>query len=135
MVKSDVAAAVLIEKIVRAAYPSREPGAIQPLQWSILRFLARAPEEQCTAHMVAKFLGITAAPTSRAIQTLVKRGFIVQVKSTRDARSNLLFLLPPAREALKEDPLIRLAECVANLPEVEKGLFKKSLERIVVNVR
>lgn len=135
MVKSDVAAAVLIEKIVRATYPSREPGAIQPLQWSILRFLDRVPEEQCTAHMVAKFLGITAAPTSRAIQTLVKRDFLKQEKSTLDARSNLLILLPAAHEALKHDPLMRLAECVSNLPEDEKGLFKKSLERIVVSVR
>ncbi|MEH6835479.1 MULTISPECIES: MarR family winged helix-turn-helix transcriptional regulator [Falsihalocynthiibacter] len=134
MVKSDVAAAVLIEKIVRATYPSREPGAIQPLQWSILRFLARVPSEQRTAHMVAKFLGITAAPTSRAVQTLVKRGFIEQVKSEHDARSFLLVLQPAALQALKDDPLMRLAECVSKLPEDEKGVFKKSLECIVVNV-
>lgn len=134
MVKSDVAAAIIIEKIVRATYPSREPGAIQPLQWSILRFLARVPPEQCTANMVAKFLGITAAPTSRTIQTLVKRGFIKQMKSEHDARSFLLVLQPPAFQALKDDPIMRLAECVAKLPESEKGVFKKSLECIIVNV-
>lgn len=135
MAKSDLAAAVLIEKIVRATYPSREPGAIQPLQWSILRFLARASKEQCTAHMVANFLGITAAPTSRAIQTLVKRGFLKQEKNKLDARSNILILLEPAQEALKQDPLIRLAECVSNLPEGDKAVFKKALERLVIDVR
>jgi DNA-binding MarR family transcriptional regulator len=135
MSKSDEAAAVLLEKIVRAAYPSREPGAIQPLQWSILRFLARVPEEQRTAHMVANFLGITAAPTSRAIQTLVKRGYIKQVKSEHDARSFLLVLTEPAIAALDGDPILRLAKSVSDLPADEKVLFKKSLERIVVNVQ
>lgn len=135
MLKSDVAAAVLIENIVRATYTSREPGAIQPLQWSILRFLARVPKEQCTAYMISNFLGITAAPTSRAIQTLVKRGFVRQIRNESDARSFLLVLQRPAVEALKQDPLTKLAECVSNLPEGEKDLFKKSLERIVVRIR
>ncbi len=135
MTSSDVAAALLIEKIVRAAYPSREPGAIHPFQWSILRFLARVPEEQQTAHMVAKYLGVTAAPTSRAIQTLVKKGMVEQIKNETDGRSFRLRLTPAALLALEEDPLLRLAASVGDLPDAQRTPFKKALESIVMQVQ
>ncbi|WP_380054190.1 MarR family winged helix-turn-helix transcriptional regulator [Falsihalocynthiibacter sp. SS001] len=134
MLNSDVAAAVLLETIVRATYTSREPGALLPMQWSILRFLARVPEEQRSAKMITKFLGIPAAPTSRAVQGLVKRKLVKQEKSLEDARSFRLVLLPDAKKALEQDPLLQIAKSVANLPDEEKQLFKKSLETIVMDI-
>ncbi|MCV6824924.1 MULTISPECIES: MarR family winged helix-turn-helix transcriptional regulator [Halocynthiibacter] len=135
MNKRDIAAAVLLENILRSTYPSREPGAIQPLQWSILRFIARVPEEQRTANMISNYLGVTAAPLSRAIQTLVKRGYIVQKKNAKDARSFLLFLTDEAVEALKSDPLLRLADSVSQLPEDQRDAFNKALEQIVKDMQ
>jgi len=35
--KTAVAAAVLMERLIRDAYPARQSSQIQPLQWSILR--------------------------------------------------------------------------------------------------
>ncbi|MEO1363018.1 MAG: hypothetical protein AAFU86_04485, partial [Pseudomonadota bacterium] len=57
--KKLIASIILLERFVRDIYPSRESSAIQPLQWSILRYLARMPADQCEVRFIAKFLGLT----------------------------------------------------------------------------
>ena len=38
--KASLAAAVLLERLIRDTYTARHSSEIQPLQWSILRYLA-----------------------------------------------------------------------------------------------
>ncbi|MFT6104439.1 MAG: DNA-binding MarR family transcriptional regulator [Paracoccaceae bacterium] len=130
--KSDIAAAILIEQLVRGTYSSLRSTDIQPLQWSILRYLARTQVELCTVQYVARFLGLTTAPVSRALQTLSKRGMVEAKSNPDDARSNLLFLTNEGRLALDGDPIILIATRLNMLPDDQRATFKRALQTLVI---
>ncbi len=131
MQKSDLAAALLIEKVVRDAYSARRPGEVQPLQWAILRYLQRAEDTQRTPTWIARYVGVTAAPVSRALKTLEARGAILTSPSQRDARSIDVRLTPLGEALLREDPIRYVAAQIAHLPEDERAHFKQTLQTLV----
>ena len=65
------ASAVLLEKIFRNAYENRRSSEVQPLQWSIMRYLVHASEDRRTVVWLASFLGMTHAPVARAVMEAV----------------------------------------------------------------
>ena len=128
--QSERAAAILIERIVRSTYPSKHVKEIQPLQWSILRYLQQMPQERCEVRWIASFLDLTRAPVTRAIQTLEKRGLIQQVANAGDKRTKTVTLTAAGIEALKKDPIIKLAKLLELLPPVERKQFERSIREI-----
>ncbi|WP_052700917.1 MarR family winged helix-turn-helix transcriptional regulator [Loktanella sp. S4079] len=130
--QSNFAAAILIEKIVRETYTKRSSTAIQPLQWSILRYLQRTPDAQCTMSMLASFLGLTHGPVVRAISTLVKRGLVEQIANLQDARSKTLKLTPAGHDALESDPILGIASRIDNLPEDDQQIFVKLVRSLAM---
>lgn len=130
--QSNFAAAILIEKIVRETYTKRSSTAIQPLQWSILRYLQRTPDAQCTMSMLANFLGLTHGPVVRAISTLVKRGLVEQTANLQDARSKTLTLTKAGQEALKFDPILGIASRIGSLPENDREQFVKLVRSLAM---
>lgn len=132
--KTAVAAAVLMERLIRDAYPARQSSQIQPLQWSILRYLARAPEDQRQLRYVAPFLNLTAAPVARALTTLAKRGLVAQRISDTDSRVKTITLTQIGLEALREDPILIVAERIGALPRTERDGFIKSIRSIALGM-
>lgn len=130
--KSDLAAALLIEKIIRETYASARSSDIQPLQWSILRYVERTPAQDCAASRIAAYLGLTHAPVVRAVKTLVKRGLIKQERNPRDARSNILSLTELGYETLTADPILKVVERLQRLPEGERELFKRLVRSLSI---
>jgi DNA-binding MarR family transcriptional regulator len=131
--RGDLAAALLIEKIVRGTY-TKNSTEVQPLQWSILRYLERAPEPRCTMTWIRSFLGLTHAPVVRAIKTLVNRGLVEQLDNPSDARSNILRLTHKGCETLAFDPMLSVALRIQKLPEVEREQFKKIVRAITMDL-
>ncbi|ASM73341.1 MULTISPECIES: MarR family winged helix-turn-helix transcriptional regulator [Roseobacteraceae] len=132
--RTTVAAAILMERLIRDAYPARHSSEIQPLQWSILRYLARVPEDQRQLSRIAPFLNLTAAPVARALTTLAQRGMLTQRVSETDSRIKTITLTELGVDALRQDPIISVASRIDTLPENERRDFIKSIRSIALGV-
>lgn len=132
--RSDRAAVILIEKMVRDMYQSKASSEIQPLQWSILRYLERTPEPRRTMSWVTSFLGLTHAPVVRAINTLVRRGLVEQQPNPTDARSNILSLTVIGLNTLANDPILGVVRRMSNLPDGEREQFRKTVRTLAMDL-
>jgi len=122
-----VGLAVLFEQINRAIYPDRGPQVIQPAQWSLLRYFARANRLNRTVGRVAKYFGITKGPASRAVTALERRALLTSIPNPDDGRSALYSLTQKGRETLQTDPIERLAEAIAELPKGDRAALQRAL--------
>ncbi len=128
-----IASVILLERFVRDIYPARHSSAIQPLQWSILRYLARTRAERCEVRWIAQFLGITRAPVTRAIATLESRNLVSQVVSGEDARSKTVTLTAFGVETLGQDPIVVAAERIRVLTKPEQEQFARAVRTLALN--
>ncbi|MEM7720732.1 MAG: MarR family transcriptional regulator [Pseudomonadota bacterium] len=115
-------------------YPERAPGALQPLQWSILRFLEHRAPEEATVSAVARFIGISHAPVSRSIQTLCKKGLLSPIKCGTSRRSNAYALTPEGARMMQADPFLRLKAGFSHLDEKSRAEFERQLRHIVISL-
>ena len=122
-----VAAALLMERTVRQVYEDRTSSAVQPLQWAILRFLQSRPTSDARVATIAKYLGTTHAPISRAISTLTNRGLVAKVDGDGSSRTAPLVLTEKGRQTLTYDPILQVAKKIAALPDRERKLFEQVL--------
>ncbi|MFV0291782.1 MAG: MarR family winged helix-turn-helix transcriptional regulator [Paracoccus sp. (in: a-proteobacteria)] len=125
------ASAVLLEKIVRDAYEKRRSSEVQPLQWSIMRYLSLASEDRCTIVWISGFLGVTHAPVVRAIKTLLRRNYVVQKVNPADARSKIVTLSREGWLQLNADPLLAIAERIEKLTEDERRVLNTAVKQLI----
>jgi DNA-binding MarR family transcriptional regulator len=131
----ELASVVLMEAIVRDMYPLKASKEIQPLQWSILRYLEDNPVERCSLTLISQYVGLTAAPVGRAAKTLQDRGLIRHQPNRLDARTKQFVLSDAGREALKDDPVINVARKVADLSDEERAMFRKVMQKLMLAMR
>jgi DNA-binding MarR family transcriptional regulator len=131
--KKLIASVILLERFVRDIYPAKHSSAIQPLQWSILRYLARMPDDRCEVRWIAQFLGLTRAPVTRAVATLESRSLISQMTSGVDARTNTITLTDLGVATLALDPIVEAAERIRVLPEIDQAQFINSVRSLALN--
>ncbi len=127
-----VAAALLMERTVRNIYEERSSSAVQPLQWSILRFLEAAPTDDARVANIAKYLGTHHATVSRAVSTLVNRGYVGRKGGSHALRTAPLVLTDLGRETLKKDPILKIAKKIDSLPEGERRQFERVLTQLAL---
>ena len=130
--KQLIASIILLERFVRDIYPSRESSAIQPLQWSIIRYLARMPADQSEVRVIAKFLGLTRAPVTRAVAKLESRDLVCQRSNADDARTKTIYLTASGKTALEYDPVIDAVARVRTLPVDMQREFINSVRSIAL---
>lgn len=128
----DLAAAILLERLVALSYRDKRSSSIQPLQWAILRYLNRDSEDAGSISALGSFLGLTHAPISRSVATLKKRGLIADRRNPKDLRSRILILTKKGYEVLADDPMNGLAGCIKALPREQRSNFLKSLNSIAM---
>jgi DNA-binding MarR family transcriptional regulator len=119
-----------MERLVRDAYTERRSRDIQPLQWTIMRHLAGCDETQRTVQAVARAVGLTTAPVSRALRTLQNRGLIRQEVNERDARSSVSLLTEEGQQALQNDPLQKIENALGKQPEQDRVAFASMIKRL-----
>lgn len=123
-------AAVLMEGIVRNSYPLKGSKDIQPLQWSILRYLKDSPQDRSSLTLISEFVGLTSAPVGRAANTLVHRGLAAFRPDPKDKRTKLFSLTEAGKRAMDEDPILVLAEQIGNLGDEQRAAFVKALREL-----
>ncbi len=129
-----IASIVLLERFVSDIYPAKHSSAIQPLQWSIMRYLARMPVERCEVRWIAQFQGLTRAPVTRAIATLEVRQLVSQQISGEDARTKSVALTKRGIETLSNDPILLAAKRVQALSQNDQDQFVRSIRALALNL-
>ncbi len=119
--------ASMFEQIVRASYERRGPSGLQPAQWSALRYFERAGASARTVSGLAKFMGVTMGPASRAARALERRGLLTSERSSADGRSVIYALTPLGLDELKDDPLLRLANALDRIDPAALAAISRSL--------
>ena len=119
--------ASLFEQLVRATYDRRGPSELQPAQWSALRYFERAGASARTVSGLAKFMGVTLGPASRAARALERRGLLASEKNSADGRSVIYTLTSVGQKRLGADPLIRLAKALGRLAPSDIATLSQSL--------
>ncbi len=130
--RSDLAAAILLDSLISEAYADRGPGQISRLQWSLLRCLARTYPKEKTPTWLARFVGVSLSPVSRALNSLHNRGLIERCKCHVDSRQINIKLTEVGCETLKSDPLGALARSISKLPKEQRLNLKQSIQSISV---
>lgn len=128
------AIAIMMEQTVRQMYPERAPQAMHPGQWAALRFIARANREASSVAGLARYLGITLAPASRAVQSLVRKGLLATEQDKSDRRVTRLSLTPEGREVLESDPIRDAARVIAELPDNQREALAEALEFLLLRL-
>jgi DNA-binding MarR family transcriptional regulator len=106
-------AAHLIDRLDRLMRSGANIEGLNPAQWEALRYLARANRYSRTPAALADYLGSTRGTVSQTLIVLEQKGFVGRTQSTRDKRSIDLELTPQGEIALKDDPLLALAQDLA----------------------
>ena len=128
-----VAAALLLERTVKNIYTDRSSSAVQPLQWSILRFLQSAPTSDAHVSSISRYLGTNHAPVSRAISTLMKRGLVERTNGSEHSRRSPIVLTSAGVEMLQSDPILKVAGQIVKLPEAERRCLEHALRRLALS--
>lgn len=128
---SSYAAALLIERLVQDSYPDRQPSAMKPLQWSILRYLKSVDGKPVDVTTVAKYLGRTNAPISRAVTTLESRG-LLEKGNTVGSASVAITLTDSGMAVLDSDPMRRFASWITDLPENERETLLRAVRSMTM---
>ena len=125
---------IVLERLVRLLYPQRAPGSLQPLQWSILRFFTTADEQTATVSDAARYLGLSHAPVSRAVQTLLTKRMLEKVENPEDRRGSIYHLSENGRETIKSDPFFVLVEAMDTIEMDRANTFEQTMLQVVLHI-
>ncbi len=131
--RSDLATALLIERLVREAYSDRAPGSVTALQWAILRAIDRAGSDGCTQNWIAGFIGVTAAPVNRAIAALERHNAVTRERDALDGRKSVVKLTKTGRSLLENDPIFAITARIARLSALKKVEFRTALQQLFLD--
>lgn len=120
----------LLEQTARAVYEARGPKAIHAGQWAVLRYLARAGKPARTVGGVATYLGVTHAPASRAVASLVRKQLVTVKPDPEDRRVRRIDLTAAGRSLLDHDPVHRLTTAIEALGEKKQADLAETLETL-----
>lgn len=104
------------------------------VQWTALRYFARANRFSRTPSAFAEFHATTRGTASQTIKGLIDQEYLVRTRSQSDGRSIRLDLSDKARRVLARDPLISLAAAADALPPGVRGQLAATLQRMLRQV-
>jgi DNA-binding MarR family transcriptional regulator len=125
-------AAYLIDRLERLARSGEAEAGLNPAQWEALRFLARANRFSRNPAALATYLGSTRGTVSQTLIALQAKGFITREPNARDKRSLDLTLTKQAEEILTKDPLLAMAQDIAEATGSASAALVSSLQAMLM---
>ena len=122
--------ALLLVQLSRRVLEKRDADDLHAVQWSALRYFARAGRRSATVMGLATYLGNTTGSSSRTARSLVERGLVVAEPLREDARSVSHVLTAAGEAALAEDPLGEVAGALGTLDEAELSALASALGKV-----
>ena len=132
--KDDVtpeAIAGMFEQASRLVHGARFAGGLTPAQWTALKYFAEAPPFQKTMASLARFQGLTLAPITRTVRTLMDKGLVDRHPNPRSKRADLIIVNKAGRQMLGQNPRAQIAEVVAKVPVEHREVFVRSMHTIL----
>jgi DNA-binding MarR family transcriptional regulator len=130
--RSGLGLAILLEQTVRLVYPERSPHDMHPGQWAALRYLSRANRDARTVAGLARFLGVTQGPASRAVSALERKGLVEGLRDPKDRRTIRLSLTKTGEDLLADDPIHAVAAALAALPAEQAAALRETVGDLFV---
>lgn len=124
--------AFLMDRLTRLLQAGTHAAGLPPAQWEALRYLARANRFSRSPSALAAFLGATRGTVSQTLIALERKGLVTRRPGPRDRRQVALELTDAGRRLLGADPLARLAEAAAALPEDDAHRLADTLAALIV---
>ena len=107
---------------------------LTPVQWTALRYFARANRFSRTPSAFAAFHGTTRGTASQTIKNLETQGYLTRLRSEADGRSTRLDLTDKARAVLVNDRFEAVVRAADALPPGVRGHFANALQRMLGQV-
>lgn len=126
--------AEMIEIVARSSQILGYASPIHPIQWSALRYLARAEAPARTVTALARFLGVTPGSASRTVDALIRKNLLIREADPRDRRVQVLGLTEAGTALMDSDPLTHLADAVGVLNADQKAALAAGLEQVLERV-
>lgn len=124
--------ASLVERIGRLVRAREAGTGLNPAQWEVLRYLARANRFSRSPSAVADYLATTRGTVSQTLISLESKGLIRKGVNARDRRGATLELTDAGGALLeKADPMDELTRALAALPPLHATLLSQALSRVL----
>lgn len=121
----------LIVHLGRVAAGDGFISGLTAVQWTTLRYFARANRFSRTVSAFAEFHATTRGTASQTIKGLVADHYLTRTPSESDGRSTRLELTDKARAILADDPFESLVQAAATLPPGGREVLAGNLERML----
>lgn len=128
---SDHAIAELIYQLGRIVQGEGFVAGLTPAQWTALRYFARANRFSRMVSAFADFHATTRGTASQTVKSLVMRGCLTRIRSSKDGRSASLNVTAKGREALADDPFENLVRAVGDVSHGGRRHLATGLERVL----
>lgn len=126
--------AELLVHLGRAARRDDAQASLTAVQWTCLRFFARANASTRTPSAFASFQTTTRGTASQIIKTLEGRGLIARRRSPTDGRSVQFDLTKAGHILLTQDPLGDLNSLLGKIGSAERAVFLATLSRLATSL-
>lgn len=97
-----------LDQVFRSIREIQYTNGLLPVQWEVLRYLARANKYSLTPTFVANFLGTTKGTASQTLYSLENKGYICRTANAKDKRVVNLALTKAGSQILESDPVMAL---------------------------
>lgn len=126
-----------MERLNRLIRAGSHAADLNPAQWDILRYLARANRFSRTPAALAEYMSTTRGTVSQTVIALEKKGYLSKRGGKRDGRQVDLELTAGGRALLKKDILKTVAREIDATGEAERlaDFLAMALARILENRR
>jgi DNA-binding MarR family transcriptional regulator len=128
---SALAIAALVEQLGRQVQNLCFTKELAPVQWSALRYFAKAGPAARTVSGLAAYTGVNASSASRTIQLLLAKGLVRTETDLGDCRMRMVSLSQAGIDLLDRDPLAALAGALHTLNENEQAILRDLLEKVL----
>lgn len=126
--------AELLDRFSRIVRQLEYDAGLNPAQWEALRFLRRANRISRTPGALAQFLNTTRGTASQTLIALAAKGYVHKVPCRTDRRVTFLELTEKGTAQLVSDPLKRINELTASLPDGLESALVDGLNRLLGRV-
>jgi DNA-binding MarR family transcriptional regulator len=104
---------------------------LYPAQWSAIRYFHSRSGSHRTAIALARYQGIAFGAVARTVRTLVARRFLRKAGSAGRGRGEIIEVTPEGEAILAHDPLLTLAEAIAQFDAGKQEALAEVLDAIL----
>jgi DNA-binding MarR family transcriptional regulator len=122
---------ILIERLSRLIRSHEHDTALNPVQWEVLRYLARCNRFSNSPKALTSYLMSTKGTISQTLMVLERKGLIKKKKRIGQGRSVELILTDEGRRQLEKDPWYKLDAQVALLSQTNLDTLNRQLQNIL----